>query len=103
MEKIETLLPINRDQRDKTLLCNRYYRNPFNPEMRIDFTIPDKQVVTLRVYNILGKLVTGLIHEEKDAGSYSVTFDASNLSSGIYVYRLETTDFIGLRKMTILK
>jgi len=79
------------------------YPNPFNPQTRIDFTIPVKQVVTLRVYNILGELVTELINEGKDAGSYSVTFDASNLSSGIYVYRLETTDFIDLRKMTLLK
>jgi len=60
-------------------------------------------MVSLRVFNILGELVTELIHKEKDAGSYSVTFGASNLSSGIYIYRLETTDFIGLRKMTLLK
>ncbi|MCZ6704160.1 MAG: T9SS type A sorting domain-containing protein [Ignavibacteria bacterium] len=79
------------------------YPNPFNPQTRIDFTIPEKLVVTLRVYNILGELVTELIHEEKDAGSYSIIFDASNLSSGIYVYRLETSDFIDLRKMTLLK
>jgi len=79
------------------------YPNPFNPQTRIDFTIPEKLVVTLRVYNILGELVTELIHEEKDAGSYSVTFGASNLSSGIYIYRLETSDFIDLRKMTLLK
>ena len=79
------------------------YPNPFNPKTRIEFTIPQKKMVSLRVYNILGELVTELVHKEKDAGSYSVTFDASNLSSGIYIYRLETPDFIDLRKMTLLK
>jgi len=79
------------------------YPNPFNPKTRIEFTIPQKQIVSLRVYNILGELVTELVHEKKDASSYSVTFDVSNLSSGIYIYRLETPDFIDLRKMTLLK
>jgi len=96
------VITVNVDVPDKFFLSQNY-PNPFNPETRIDFTIPEKQVVTLRVYNILGELVTELIHEEKDAGSHSVTFGASNLSSGFYVYRLETLDFIGLRKMTLLK
>jgi len=60
-------------------------------------------MVSLRVFNILGELIGDLINEEKESGSYSVTFDASNLSSGIYIYRLETPDFIDLRKMTLLK
>ncbi|MCH7772766.1 MAG: T9SS type A sorting domain-containing protein, partial [Bacteroidetes bacterium] len=79
------------------------YPNPFNPQTRIDFTLPEAQFVSLKVYNLLGQLVSEIINEEKESGSYSVTFDASYLSSGIYVYRLETTDFIGLRKMTLLK
>jgi len=79
------------------------YPNPFNPKTRIEFTIPQKQMVSLRVFNILGELIGDLINEEKESGSYSVTFDASNLSSGIYIYRLETPDFIDLRKMTLLK
>ena len=79
------------------------YPNPFNPETRIDFTLPEKQFVSLKVYNLLEQLVSEIINEEKESGSCSVTFDASYLSSGIYVYRLETRDFIGLRKMTLLK
>ena len=79
------------------------YPNPFNPETRIDFTIPEKQFISLKVHNLIGQLVSEIINEEKESGCCSVTFDASYLSSGIYVYRLETRDFIGLRKMTLLK
>ena len=79
------------------------YPNPFNPETRIDYTLPERQFVSLKVYNLLGELVSEIIIEEKEPGSYSVTFDASNLFSRIYVYRLETTDFIDLRNMTLLK
>ncbi|MCZ6704159.1 MAG: T9SS type A sorting domain-containing protein [Ignavibacteria bacterium] len=79
------------------------YPNPFNPETRIDFTVAEQRNVSLRVYNMLGEMVQELLNEVKPPGSYSVTFDASNLSSGIYIYRLETSDFIDLRKMTLLK
>jgi len=79
------------------------YPNPFNPETKIDFNIPEKQMVTLRVYNTLGEQVADLINEEKDAGSYSVTFDASNLPSGIYIYRLTAQKTVLNNKMTVLK
>ena len=79
------------------------YPNPFNPETRIDFTLPEKQLVSLRVYNTLGELVGELVNEEKEAGNYSVTFDASKLPSGIYIYRLQTTSFAANKKMTLLK
>ena len=79
------------------------YPNPFNPATKIDFTLPKKQIVTLRVYNILGEMVQEIINGEKPAGSYSVTFNASNLPSGVYIYRLETQDFAQNRKMTLLK
>jgi hypothetical protein len=84
-------------------LLSQNYPNPFNPETRIDFSLPDKQIITLKVYSILGELVEELLNEEKPAGSYSVTFNASNLPSGIYVYRLQTKDYSANRKMTLLK
>ncbi|MCH7963405.1 MAG: T9SS type A sorting domain-containing protein [Bacteroidetes bacterium] len=59
--------------------------------------------VSIKVYNILGELVIELVNEEKSAGSYSVTFDASNLPSGVYIYRLQTTSFAANKKMTFLK
>ncbi|MCH7774357.1 MAG: T9SS type A sorting domain-containing protein, partial [Bacteroidetes bacterium] len=79
------------------------YPNPFNPETRIDFTLPQKQLVFIRVYNTLGERVTELVSEEREAGSYSVIFDASKLPSGVYIYRLQTPGFTDNKKMTLLK
>jgi len=79
------------------------YPNPFNPETSIDFTLPEKQLVSLRIYNTLGELVGELVNEEREAGSYSVTFDASRLPSGVYIYRLQTSSFAANKKMTFLK
>jgi len=79
------------------------YPDPFNSATRIDYTLPEKQLVTLRVYNTLGELVGELVNEEKEAGSYSVTFEASNLPSGVYIYRLQTASFAANNKMTLLK
>ena len=79
------------------------YPNPFNPETRIEYTLPEQQNVSLRVYSILGELVQELVNEVKPAGSYTVTFDASELPSGVYVYRLQTENFSANRKMTVLK
>jgi len=78
------------------------YPNPFNPTTRIDYTLPEKQMVRLGVYNMLGELITELVNEEKQAGSYSVTFNASNLPSGVYIYRLQTPAFVQNRKMIFL-
>ncbi|MEJ2196872.1 MAG: T9SS type A sorting domain-containing protein, partial [Ignavibacteriaceae bacterium] len=77
--------------------------NPFNPETRIEFTLPEKQLVSLRVYNMLGELVEELVNEEKVAGSHSLIFDASNLPSGVYNYRLQTSSFTVNRKMILIK
>ncbi|MCH7963381.1 MAG: T9SS type A sorting domain-containing protein [Bacteroidetes bacterium] len=79
------------------------YPNPFNPETRIDFTLPEKQLVSLRIYNTLGEIVEELVNEEREAGSYSVIFNASRLPSGVYIYRLQTSSFAANKKMTLLK
>jgi Secretion system C-terminal sorting domain len=79
------------------------YPNPFNPETRIEFTLPQQQFVSLKVYNTLGEMVAELVNEQREAGSYSVVFNASNLTSGIYIYRLRTSSFSANKKMTLLK
>jgi len=56
-----------------------------------------------KVYNVLGEIVRNLINEEREAGNYSVTFDGTGLPSGIYIYRLETANYIANRKMSVLK
>jgi hypothetical protein len=79
------------------------YPNPFNPSTIIDFTIPEKQVITLKIYNVIGEQVAELIHEELPAGRHSVPFNASDLAGGVYIYRLESQKFASNKKMTLLK
>ena len=85
------------------------YPNPFNPKTQVRFDVPKSGFVKLTVYDLLGKEVTKLVNEFKIAGSYLVYFDANQgisstpLSSGIYFYKLESGNFIDVRKMTLLK
>jgi len=79
------------------------YPNPFNPSTTISFSIVEKGRVSLKVYDLLGKEVANLLNEEKPAGNYNVIFDASNLSSGVYFYRLETSNYSSVKKMTLVK
>lgn len=79
------------------------YPNPFNPSTKIQYSISSQQNVTLKVYNILGKEVATLVNEEKPAGTYEVFFNGSNLSSGIYFYKLQSGSFVETRKLTLLK
>ncbi|MBU0472571.1 MAG: T9SS type A sorting domain-containing protein [Bacteroidetes bacterium] len=77
--------------------------NPFNPATSISFTIPKVEHVNLKVFNSLGETVAELVNRELNAGEHSVIFDASNLSSGIYLYRLETDNFSQTMKMILMK
>ena len=79
------------------------YPNPFNPSTKIRFSVSSPGLVSLKVYNILGQEITTLVNEEKSKGSYEVTFNASNLPSGIYFYRLQVSNFIETKKMNLLK
>jgi hypothetical protein len=79
------------------------YPNPFNPSTSIQFRIPENSFVSLKIYNVLGKEVSTLINEEKNAGAYEVNFNASALSSGVYFYKLEAGNFVQTRKMVLMK
>jgi len=87
------------------------YPNPFNPRTKIKFTISSviasgatqSQMVTIKVYNVLGNEVVTLVNEEKPVGSYEVEFSASGLPSGVYFYRLKADSFIETKKMLLLK
>ena len=94
----------------KTYELEQNYPNPFNPSTTIRYQIPKEGMVTLKVYDILGAEVATLVNEEKIAGRYEVNFDASghsgnvrNLASGVYIYRLQTNDYISVKKMIMLK
>ena len=79
------------------------YPNPFNPSTLISFSVAQRSNVNLSVFNILGEQVATLINETKEAGNYQVEFNASNLPSGMYVYRIEAGNFISTKKMMLLK
>lgn len=79
------------------------YPNPFNPSTRIAFTLTKAGFATLTVYNILGQKVATLIHQQMPAGEHEVDFDASQLSTGVYFYRLEAGNNAAVRKMMVLK
>ncbi|HRI84647.1 MAG TPA: T9SS type A sorting domain-containing protein [Ignavibacteria bacterium] len=79
------------------------YPNPFNPSTKINFSIPKAGVVSLIVYDILGKEVIQLVNEFKAAGKHEINFNASNLSSGTYFYRIEAGEFKSTKKMSLLK
>jgi hypothetical protein len=79
------------------------YPNPFNPTTTISFSIPELSLVTLKVYDVLGNEIITLVNEEKPTGSYEVEFDAKELVSGIYFYKLQTGDYTNTKKMILFK
>jgi len=93
---------------DFTFNLYQNYPNPFNPNTKIKYSIPsnmkrERLIVILKVYDILGDEVAALVNEEKQAGEYEVTLDASSLTSGVYFYRLQAGDLIESKKMILLK
>ncbi len=79
------------------------YPNPFNSSTIITFSIPQKDMVTLKVFDILGREVKLLLNEEKEKGSYQVQFDASGLTSGVYFYKFTSSNYTEIKKLMLLK
>lgn len=79
------------------------YPNPFNPITNIQYDIPFDNFVSIKIYDITGKVIKTLINEYKTAGSYIISFNAEELSSGIYFYRLETGNFVDTKRMILIK
>jgi len=88
---------------DYDFILHTNYPNPFNPVTKIAFEIPVTGMTKLKVYDINGKVVSSLINENKDAGFYEVNFDGSQLSSGIYFYKLESNNNSITKKMFLIK
>jgi hypothetical protein len=86
---------------DFQLLQN--YPNPFNPNTNISFSIPHAGFVKLSIYDMLGKEVAILIDEYLNVGSYTTSFNATDFSSGVYIYRIQTEKFVKARQMILLK
>ena len=79
------------------------FPNPFNPITSIEYSIKEEGDVEIVIYDVLGKVVDKIVDERKQAGNYSIQFDASRLSSGIYFYTLRVNDFVATKKMLLIK
>ena len=79
------------------------YPNPFNPKTTIDFNLPKSSEVTLKIFNVLGEEVSTLLSASLFTGSHSVEWDASNLASGVYLYRLQAGNYVETRKMVLMR
>jgi hypothetical protein len=79
------------------------YPNPFNPSTTIEFALPHAGFATLKVYSILGEEVATLVSEQRDAGTFKTTWDASGIPSGVYLYRLTAGEFVQTKRMMLIK
>lgn len=93
---------------DKPMVATTYaldqnYPNPFNPSTQIKYSLGQAGLVTLKVYDVLGREVASLVNMQQDAGSHTVSFNASHLASGIYLYQIKAGDFQSVKKMMLIK
>jgi len=93
---------------DDDIIANNFtleqnYPNPFNPSTTIKYSLAERSAVTLKVYDVLGNEVANLVNTSQEAGQHSINFDASGLSSGLYIYTLNTGNFTSSKKMMLLK
>ena len=93
----------SRDEAPPEYYLHQNSPNPFNPSTTIEYELPKSSEVRLSVYDILGREVSVLVNDRRDAGVHEVKFDAAGLSSGVYFYRLQAGDFVQSRKLLLLK
>lgn len=79
------------------------YPNPFNPSTMIKFSVPERSNVLIKIYDILGGEVVTFVNEEMEVGWYTRVFDASGYSTGVYVYRMQTGNYVSTKKMLLIK
>ncbi len=84
-------------------LLAQNYPNPFNPVTSINYSIPEKSFVSLKVYDVLGKEIITLVNEIKQPGIYTADFHAADLSSGVYIYKLECEKYYSMKKMMLIR
>lgn len=91
------------DIRPSEFILNQNYPNPFNPTTLITYQIKESDYVQLKVYDVLCHEVALLVDKVQPAGYYQITFDGNNLSDGIYFYRLQTGNYVDVKKMVLVK
>ena len=94
--KVENVLP-------KEYSISQNYPNPFNPSTTISYALPNSEMVTIRVYNLLGQVVRTLVNQNQSAGTHTISFKADDLTSGIYFYSIQAGSFNQVKKMMLLK
>jgi len=107
-ESVLTKVSLEIDLSSSSVLPTTYsleqnYPNPFNPTTKIKFALPEEQQVQIKIYDIIGKVVKVLINKKMKAGYHEIEFNAQNISSGVYFYRLNAGDFVNVKKMVVLK
>ncbi len=87
----------------QTFQLSQNYPNPFNPSTNISYQLPINSIVSLKIFDVLGREIAVLVNEKKDAGNYSTSFDAATMPSGVYFYQLRAGTFVGTKRMLLLK
>jgi hypothetical protein len=95
--------PNSNNETPKDYSLSQNFPNPFNPVTKINFALPKQGFVTLKIYDIVGREVQTLVSEMKQAGYYSIDFSGSSLSSGVYFYKIQTDDFVSVKRMVLIK
>jgi len=90
-------------EQPKDFELSQNYPNPFNPSTRIKYALPKNTMVNIKVYDILGKEVLTLVNKQQDAGYYNLDFNGANLPSGVYIYNINTKEFVQSKKMLLIK
>ena len=93
----------NNDDPVQSFELSQNYPNPFNPSTKINYEMPERSLITIKVYDVLGKEIATLVNEEKLSGNYVVEFNGNGLASGIYYYRIMAGNFLQTKKMIYLK
>ena len=91
------------DEMPQEYQLSQNYPNPFNPTTTIEYSVPEQSMVTITVYDVVGREIEQLVNGERSAGTYTVQWNAANYSSGIYFYKLATDKFVKVKKMMLLK
>jgi Secretion system C-terminal sorting domain len=89
--------------RPRSFSLEQNYPNPFNPSTTIEFSVPAREVTTIRVFDLLGREVSTLVNGVKEAGSYTVQFEGSGLPTGVYFCRMQAGEFVQTRRLVLVK
>jgi hypothetical protein len=98
-----TGLTNNENEIPKVFELSQNYPNPFNPVTRINYSVPKQSLVTMKVFDVLGREVVTLVNEQLKPGYYSVDFNGSNLASGVYFYKMEAGTFNDVKRLILIK